>query len=143
MFWACRPLKQIHVAQSLAEQVILESQTCFEILEHAQTLKLLTKSQLVRLEVAVRIIAQSSKQWLACSVQESLSPGQSLLTDLMRGTGYSETKLKKELKKLRPHDSESHIFKEVIARSSVAKHGIFRTIVAESLSNGPIYWCQE
>ncbi|MEE2904712.1 MAG: hypothetical protein VYC39_20450 [Myxococcota bacterium] len=143
MFWACRPQRQIQVAQSLAEQVILESQTCFEIIEHARTLKLLTNSQLVRLEVAVRIIAQSSEQWLARSVQEGQPPGYSLLTDLMRETGYSETRLKAELKKLRPYDSESHVFKEVIARSSVAKHGIFRTIVAESLSNGPIYWCQE
>jgi len=143
MFWDCRPLKKIHVAQSLAEQVVLESQTCAEILEQAHTLKLLTKSQLTRLEVAVRSIAQSSKQWLTRSVQKSLPPGQSLLTDLIRETGYSETKLKAELKKLRPHDSESHILKEVIARSSVAKHRIFQTIVAESLSNGPIYWCRE
>lgn len=145
MFWACRPARQIRVAKSLAEQVIIESETCVHILEEARRSNLLTESQLLRLDVGVHVIAESSKQWLAPPNQEheQLPAGQNLLSDLSRELGYSEQKLKLELKKLRPSDSESHVFKEAIFRSSLAKHCRFRTIVAESLSNGPIYWCQE
>lgn len=143
MFWACRHKNRIHVARSLAEQVIIETQTCRTILESARASNLLSESQLLRLEVGVHVIAQSSKRWLTPNVQQTMAPGYSLLTDLARDLGLSESRLKSELKKRQPRDYESHPIKEAIIRSSLAKQSKFRTIVAESLSNGPIYWCQE
>ena len=145
MFWECRPARQIRVAKSLAEQVIIESQTCVHILEEARRSNLLTESQLLRLDVGVHVIAESSKQWLAPSNQQQkqLPAGQNLLSDLSRELGYSKQKLKLELKKLRPSDFRESCFQRGDLSFFTCEALSISPIVAESLSNGPIYWCQE